>query len=179
MKRTIIIAMGILGVALIAACGSPAASSGSASSPGQAGAASSPAAPMLTCADISTDLSKVVNDLKAQDEKYQEAWVSGGDSGDLQTLINDTQNAASGGSQLNIDAATFNSDASTYLSDNNPYLAPGWQSGYSTVTDCDAAIRCEVVRRRLAATSAVRPGADPMGRQAGRRLLRADGPDRG
>jgi hypothetical protein len=92
---------------------------------------------LLTCTDISADLSKAVSDLKAHDKNknYQEAWVSGGDSADLQTLINDTQNATSGGNQLNTDAAKFNSDASGYLSENSPYLPPGWQSGYSTVTN--------------------------------------------
>lgn len=70
-----------------------------------------------------------------QDEHYQEAWVSGGDSSDLQALIDNTQNAAAGVNQLNDDAITFNQDATTYLADNDPVLAPGWQSGYSTVTD--------------------------------------------
>jgi len=68
------------------------------------------------------------------DARYQEAWVTGGDSQDLQALINDTQ-SANGSNTLNSNAQTFSSDATTYLSDNNPVLAPGWQSGYSQVTD--------------------------------------------
>jgi hypothetical protein len=59
----------------------------------------------------------VVNDLKTQDAALQEAWVSGGDSADLQALISDTD-GASGSDQLNTDAATFNADASSYLSAN-------------------------------------------------------------
>jgi hypothetical protein len=62
------------------------------------------------------------------------SWVSGGDSADLQALIDDT-NGASGSDTLNTDAATFNSDASGYLSDNAPYLAVGWQTGFDQVTD--------------------------------------------
>jgi len=92
------------------------------------------AVPSITCADISTELAKVVSDLKTEDTAYQEAWVSGPDGNDLQALINDTQNATSGGDQLSSDAATFHSDASTYLSDNGPDLYPGWQSAYNTVT---------------------------------------------
>ena len=106
---------------------------------------SSPAAPpastatALTCADIQSDLQEVVHDLRTQDRHYQEAWVSGGDSSDLQALISDTQNAVSGTNQLNLDASTFNQDATSYLNANSPYLAPGWEQGYSTVTnDIDA-----------------------------------------
>ena len=135
MKRTIIATIGIAGLALTAACGGGSVASSGGSSPSQAATASSPTAMPLKCGDISTDLTKVVNDLKAQDTHYQEAWVSGGDSGDLQALINDSQNAVSGADQFNDDAATFSQDATSYLSDNSPYLAPGWQSGYSTVTD--------------------------------------------
>ena len=57
----------------------------------------------------------------------------------LQALINDTHNASSDGNQLTNDAFTFNADASGYLADNSPYLAPGWETGYNTVTtDIDA-----------------------------------------
>jgi hypothetical protein len=77
----------------------------------------------------------VVGDLESMDTSYQEAWVGGGDSADLQALISDTASVVSGADQLNTDAATFNSDATSYLSANSPYLAPGWQTGYSQVTD--------------------------------------------
>ena len=88
----------------------------------------------ITCAGIDPDLDTVVSDLKTEDAKLQEAWVSGGDSADLQTLISDTT-GASGSDALNTDAATFNSDASTYLSDNSPVLAPGWETGFDQVTN--------------------------------------------
>ena len=88
-----------------------------------------------SCPDITTDLNTVVSDLKSMDTHYQEAWVSGGDSADLQALINNTANAVNGADQLNTDAATFNADATSYLSGNSPFLAPGWQTGYSQVTD--------------------------------------------
>jgi hypothetical protein len=93
----------------------------------------SPAAPSITCADISTDLAPVVRDLRTSDRHYQEAWVSGGYGGALNRLINDTS-SATGSDQLSSDAATFSSDASTYLSDNSPYVAPGWQPGYNGIT---------------------------------------------
>lgn len=134
-RRTIIVTAAVASLATIAACAAGTAESSAGSSPSQAAAASSPTAAALTCGDISTDLAKVVSDLGAQDAHYQEAWVSGGDSSDLQTLINDTQNAVRGANQLNDDAVTFNQDAASYLSDNSPALAPGWQSGYSTVTN--------------------------------------------
>src|SRR5690349_11447865 len=41
----------------------------------------------ITCTDIDADLNTVVSNLKTQDAKFQEAWVSGGDSADLQSLI--------------------------------------------------------------------------------------------
>jgi hypothetical protein len=75
-----------------------------------------------------------VSDLKTEDAKLQEAWVSVGDSADLQTLITDT-NGVSGSDRLDMDAATFNSDANAYLSDNSPYLAPGWDTGFDRVTN--------------------------------------------
>jgi hypothetical protein len=130
-------AAGVLAVALVG-CGtattvyrtvtsSPAAPAPAASAPA--------AASGITCADIDADLDTVVMDLKTQDANEQEAWVSGGDSQDLQALINDTANASSGADQLNTDAATFNADATSYLSTNNPDLAPGWETGYAQVTD--------------------------------------------
>jgi hypothetical protein len=122
-------------VLALAACGG---SSKPAAAPSSSSAAPSAAAPAsssgITCADIDADLGTVVSDLKTEDTKLQEAWVSGGDSADLQALINDT-NGASGSDTLNTDAATFNSDASAYLSDNDPYLALGWQTGFDQVTD--------------------------------------------
>ncbi len=101
---------------------------------------SSPAAPPtstagLTCADIRSDLQQVTHDLRTQDRHYQEAWVSGGDSSDLQALINDTQNAVSGTNQLSVDTSNFSQAATSYLDANSPYLAPGWEQGYSTVTN--------------------------------------------
>jgi hypothetical protein len=99
----------------------------------------SPPAPTITCLDIDAALTKVLHDLKVENRQQQEAWVSGGKSRDLQNLITDTAPAANGANQLGTDAATFNSDAQDYLSQNSPYLAPGWESGYSTVTsDIDA-----------------------------------------
>lgn len=122
-------------VLVLAACGGnskpAAAPSSSSAAPSTAVAASSTG---VTCADIDTDLGTVVSDLKTEDAKLQEAWVSGGDSTDLHALINDT-NGASGSDMLDTDAATFNSDASAYLSDNSPYLAPGWETGFDQVTD--------------------------------------------
>lgn len=120
-------------VLVLAACGGstkPAAapSSGSAAP----SAPTSAAASGITCAQISGDLQNVLTDLKTEDAKEQEAWVSGGDSADLQALINDT-NGASGSDPLNSAAQTFNTDASAYLSDNSPYLAPGWETGYHQV----------------------------------------------
>jgi len=88
--------------------------------------------PGLTVESIRSHLATVLADLKRSDAQYQEAWVSGGRSSDLQALIDDTQ-AASGTDALNADAASFNSDASAYLADNDPYLAPGWRGGYSQV----------------------------------------------
>jgi hypothetical protein len=71
--------------------------------------------------------------LRADNRRYQEAWVSGGHSADLRALITVTAAAVSGANQLNDDAAALHQDASSYLSDNSPYLAPGWQSSYRTV----------------------------------------------
>jgi hypothetical protein len=101
-----------------------------------AGASAAPAG--LTCSTVAPDITQAVNDLKASDQHYQEAWVTGGFGSDLQTLITDT-NEAAGSSQLDQDASTFNSDATTYLSGNGSALAPGWQTGYGQVTaDIDA-----------------------------------------
>jgi ABC-type glycerol-3-phosphate transport system substrate-binding protein len=122
-------------VLALAACGS---SAKPAAVPSFSSAApsvtTSAAAAGITCGDIQSDLNTVVSDLKAEDAKLQEAWVSGGDSADLQALINDT-NGASGSDVLDTDAATFNSDASAYLSDNSPFLAPGWETGFDQVTN--------------------------------------------
>jgi hypothetical protein len=104
------------------------------SSSSVASSATTSTAAGIACGDIDGDLNTVVSDLKTEDAKLQEAWVSGGDSADLQALINDT-NGAGGSDKLNTDAATFNSDASGYLSDNSPYLAPGWQTGNDQVTN--------------------------------------------
>lgn len=128
------IAFAVLMLAL-AACGSSAKTAAApASSSAVSSATTSAAVAGITCADIDTDLNTVVSDLKTEDAKLQEAWVSGGDSADLQALISDT-NGASGPDELDTDAATFNSDASTYLSDNNPFLAPGWETGFDQVTN--------------------------------------------
>ena len=128
-KITVVIGAAVAALVL-AACGGGAVHRHSVSA-----SASSSSRTGLTCDEILGDLHNVLSDLTTQDKHLQEAWVSGGDSGDLQTLIDATQDAVSGGNTLNSDAATFNEDAATYLGDNNPYLAPGWQSGYSTVTD--------------------------------------------
>ncbi|HUY51691.1 MAG TPA: hypothetical protein VMV92_39320 [Streptosporangiaceae bacterium] len=132
---------------ILAACGGSAAQhSASASSAPQS-------RPALTCDEISGDLSNVLLDLKTEDKHLQEAWVSGGDSGDLKALIDETQSAVTGGNTLNSDAATFNQDASTYLDDNSPYLAPGWQSGYSTVTDDINALATDCGQPRVKANT--------------------------
>ena len=145
MIRTLYIAAGAALIALAAGCGTSATSSAGASSAPPVAAATAPAAPAgVTCAGLTPDISKVVSDLKTEDAAEQEAWVSGGDSADLQTLINGTASATSGADQLNTDAATFNTDATNYLSDNSPDLYPGWQTGYDQVradinalaTDC-------------------------------------------
>jgi hypothetical protein len=52
------------------------------------------AVPALTCADLSPAITQAVSDLKTQDANEQEAWVSGGDGADLQTLISDTASAS-------------------------------------------------------------------------------------
>lgn len=119
-------------VLVLAACGGsskPAAPSSSSAAPS---APTSAAGSGITCARISGDLQNVLIDLKTEDAKEQEAWVSGGDSADLQALINDTS-GASGSDPLDSAAQTFNTDASAYLSDNSPYLAPGWETGYHQV----------------------------------------------
>jgi hypothetical protein len=118
-------------LALLAGCGSTTAGQHPAAHHSTTAAA---AVTGITCRDIDTDLVTVLSDLKTMDKHLQEAWVSGGDSGDLQNLISDTQDADPNGNQVNMDAATFNQDASAYLSDNSPYLVPGWQSGYGQVT---------------------------------------------
>jgi hypothetical protein len=118
---------------LLAACGGNSKPAAAPSSSSAAPSATSAAAAGITCGDIDGDLNTVVSDLKTEDAKLQEAWVSGGDSADLQALISDT-NGASGSDTLDTDAATFNGDASAYLSDNSPFLAPGWQTGFDQVT---------------------------------------------
>jgi hypothetical protein len=146
MKKSIIAVAGLTAALALGACGeSNPAPATHPTTPAVAPPTSAAlAAPSIICADIRTDLAKAVRDLKAEDKQYQEAWVSGPDGNNLQALISDTQNATTG-DQLSSDAATFNSDASTYLSDNNPYLAPGWQTGYDTVTsDINAlAVDCQ------------------------------------
>lgn len=120
-------------VLVLAACGG---SSKPAAAPSSSSAASSAptsaAASGITCVRISGDLQNVLIDLKTETAQEQEAWVSGGDSADLQALINDTS-GASGSDPLDSAAQTFNTDASAYLSDNSPYLAPGWETGYHQV----------------------------------------------
>jgi len=129
--KKIAVVIGAAGAVLVlAACGGSAVQHHSASAPSTSSWRTGP-----TCDEISADLHNVLLDLKTQDKHLQEAWVSGGDSGDLQALIDATQDTVSGGNTLNSDAATFNQDATTYLDNNKPALAPGWQSGYSTVTD--------------------------------------------
>ena len=123
----------VLMLALAACASSAKTSAASAPNSAIASATTKSAAAGITCADIDTDLDTVVSDLKTEDAKLQEAWVSGGDSADLQTLISDTT-GASVSDALNTDAATFNSDASTYLSDKSPVLAPGWETGFDQVT---------------------------------------------
>lgn len=127
----------------LAGCGgsssSGAAPAASAASAAPAAAATSAAPAGLTCAQVTPALTKALSDLKDMRAKLQEAWVSGGDQPDLQTLMDTTQGAASGTDSLNTDAATFGTDARNYLSANSPYLAPGWQVGYDQVTsDIDA-----------------------------------------
>jgi hypothetical protein len=143
MIRSMYIAVGAALIALAVGCGAPPISSrAAASSAPPVAAATAPAG--VTCGGLTPDITKVVSDLKTDDAAEQEAWVSGGDSADLQTLINDTASATSGADQLNTDAATFNTDATNYLSDNSPDLYPGWQTGYDQVradinslaTDC-------------------------------------------
>jgi hypothetical protein len=68
----IAVALLILMLAL-AGCGHP-----SAPAVHHAPASSAPAVPGITCADIGSDLQIVVSDLKTEDAKLQEAWVSGG-----------------------------------------------------------------------------------------------------
>jgi hypothetical protein len=119
---------------VLTACGGNSKLAAAPSSSSAAPSAAAPASSGITCADINADLNTVVSDLKTQDAKLQEAWVSGGDSADLQALIDDT-NGAGGSDNLDTDAVTFNGDASSYLSDNDPYLAPGWQTGFDQVTD--------------------------------------------
>lgn len=86
---------------MLAGCGSVhASSSGPAAATTPVAApptSTAPAVPSITCSDISTDLAKVVRDLKTEDKVYQGAWVSGPDGSDLQALISDTQNANTGG----------------------------------------------------------------------------------
>lgn len=127
------IALMVLALALTA-CGGNSKPAAAPSSSSAAPSAAASASLGIACADIDADLNKVVSHLKTQDAKFQEAWVSGGDSADLQSLIDDT--SGSGGSDnLDTDAIAFNGDASSYLSDNDPYLAPGWQTGFDQVTD--------------------------------------------
>jgi hypothetical protein len=122
-------------VLALAACGSSAKPAADPSSSSRVPSATSSAAVAgIVCVDIDSDLNTVVSDLKTEDAKLQEAWVGGGDSADLQALINDTDGAR-GSDKLKTDAATFNRDASAYLSDNSPSLAPGWEAGFDQVTD--------------------------------------------
>jgi hypothetical protein len=97
-KIIALLALSMIGL-VIAACGSSASSSHpAAASPGPNTSTSSGST--ITCADISSDLSTVVSDEKTEQAQLQEAWVSGGKSADLQSLINDN-NGATSGSQLN------------------------------------------------------------------------------
>ena len=131
------ISTGVLSLA--AGCGSGHTTTSAGPKHSTAAAAPAPTPAGLSCSDISTDLATVLHDLKVSNRHYQEAWVSGGYGNSLQALINDTHNASSDGNQLTNDAFTFNADASGYLADNSPYLAPGWETGYNTVTtDIDA-----------------------------------------
>jgi hypothetical protein len=122
-----------LAIGLLASKVKPPVQAAPASSSAAPSATTSAAAAGITCGDIDGALNTVVSDLKTEDAKLQEAWVSGGDSASLQALINDTKGAGSS-DKLNTDAATFNSDASAYLSDNSPDLAPGWETGFDQVT---------------------------------------------
>jgi hypothetical protein len=122
-------------LAALAACGSAAASptaSHHTSSPAPA-AAPSPTSVGIACGDISANLATVVSDEKTEQAQYQEAWVTGGKSADLQALINETSNAGNGTTQLGSDAQTFSNDANSYLQSNSPYLYPGWEQGYDQV----------------------------------------------
>jgi hypothetical protein len=74
----------------------------------------------------------VLADLKTEDAAEQEAWVTGGDSADLQALISDTD-GISGTTKLDKDAITFNADAASYLAEETPYLSPGWETPYHQV----------------------------------------------
>jgi len=128
---TALLAVPLLTLSLVAGCGTAGGQS-----PHHAAAPATSAAAVstgLTCSAVAPDITKSVNDLKASDKHYQEAWVTGGYGSDLQALITAT-NKAAGGSQLNQDASAFNGDATSYLSDNSPYPAPGWQTGYAQVT---------------------------------------------
>jgi hypothetical protein len=127
-----VLAAGVLSLA--AGCGGSAPAHVAASRPSSAppSAAPSPSSAALSCTDISDDLHTVLHDLKTEDAAEQEAWVTGGDSSDLQTLIDDTDGAG-GGTTLAADAQQFNTDASGYLADNSPELAPGWEDGYHQV----------------------------------------------
>lgn len=123
-------AIALAAASALSACGSsgsPGHPAAQTSSPTQAVQTS-----LITCSDISTDLATVVSDEKSEQAQLQEAWVTGGKSADLQSLIRYTS-GATGGNQLNDDAATFNSNASAYLSQNNSGLYPGWEQGYDTV----------------------------------------------
>lgn len=129
MKRIVLLVPVVLALA-----GCASAHSASAASARSSSSAPAPSSTMnaITCTGIDPDLQTVLTDLKTEDAKEQEAWVTGGDSGDLQALISDTQDAGGGG-QLAQDAATFAQDASGYLSDQSPYLAPGWTAEYHQV----------------------------------------------
>jgi hypothetical protein len=107
----------VLAALALAGCSGGAAAAHHSASP-----AATPTPAGITCSQISGDLSAVLHDLRVNDRRLQEAWVTGGGQGDLQRLIGDTDNA-SGGSLLARDARQFNGQASTYLSNNSPALA--------------------------------------------------------
>lgn len=123
--------------ATLVVCGCSTASSLSSAAPATPAASATP--PLITCADISTDLTVVVADLKAEAASFQEAWVTGGHQADLQALVNDVQSAgtsnANDATALEGAASQFYVDASQYLNNNGEFLSPGWQTTYNQVTN--------------------------------------------